>query len=133
MTPCKLELLAMHPTKSSFHTARPWLLAALAGLSCALASSSSFAEDAKSPGTDKKSDGDVSVGLDPALSLDPSTPQAGAIAGGMAPAYGRQAAGANDWRFDFHGLLIAPLNAGINTRENPLAGQSKTVLHAPPV
>jgi hypothetical protein len=71
--------------------------------------------------------------LDPAFSLDPSTPQVGALPGGVTPAFGQKSLSEEEWRFDFHGFLTAPLNAGINSRVNPLPGQSKTVLHAPPV
>jgi hypothetical protein len=73
------------------------------------------------------------LALDPALSLDPSMPQVGALPGGVTPAFGQKSLSEDEWRFDFHGFLTAPLNAGIGTRPMPLAGQSKTVLHAPPV
>lgn len=75
----------------------------------------------------------ASLGTDPALGLDPSLPEVGGLPGGMTPAYGQKAEGRQDWRFDFHGFLTAPLRAGLNTRENPEDGQSETVLHAPPV
>ncbi|MDP9001237.1 MAG: hypothetical protein M3O46_14140 [Myxococcota bacterium] len=75
------------------------------------------------------------------LGLDPATPQVAALPGGTAPSFGQKAFNAGEWRFDFHGLLTAPLNAGINARHarpDQVApaiqpGQSKTVLHAPPV
>lgn len=41
--------------------------------------------------------------------------------------------GLGDWRFDFHGILIAPIRAGINTRLNPSSNKDETVFHAPPV
>jgi hypothetical protein len=75
----------------------------------------------------------TTLGLDPTLSLDPTLPQVGALPGGMAPAFGRPSENQGDWRFDFHGMLTAPLRAGINTRDNPSAGQSRRVLHAPPI
>ncbi|MBC8131807.1 MAG: hypothetical protein H7X95_02405 [Deltaproteobacteria bacterium] len=75
----------------------------------------------------------TTLGLDPAMSLDPSAPQVGALPGGVSPAYGRKSVKEGDWRFDFHGFLTAPLNVGFNTREMPLPGQEKNVLHAPPV
>jgi hypothetical protein len=74
-----------------------------------------------------------SLALDPSLSLDPSAPQVGALPGGVTPAFGQKSMSEDEWRFDYHGFLTAPLNAGIGTRANPLAGQGKTVLHAPPV
>jgi hypothetical protein len=68
-----------------------------------------------------------------ALSVDPASPQGASLPGGMAPAFGVPSDKASDWRFDFHGMLTAPLRAGLNTRDNPRPGQSSTVLHAPPV
>lgn len=73
-----------------------------------------------------------SLGQDPALTLDPSVPQVGTLPGGIQPAYGERSTETGDWRFDFHGMLIAPLRVGINKRDDPAAGQSETVLHAPP-
>src|SRR5262245_13186904 len=79
--------------------------------------------------------GDVpgGLGFDPTLTLDPTLPQVGALPGGVTPAFGVKPLSEGEWRFDFHGFLTAPLTAGINTRQDPQAGQSKTVLHAPPV
>jgi hypothetical protein len=71
--------------------------------------------------------------FDSRLTLDPAMPQVGALPGGVTPAFGQRSLSEGEWRFDFHGLLTAPLNAGINSRPNPVAGQNKTVLHAPPV
>ena len=78
---------------------------------------------------------DASQGLrfDPSLSLDPTLPQVGAMPGGLTPAFGQRSLSEGEWRFDFHGYIVAPMNMGFNTRPNPLPGQSKTVLHAPPV
>jgi hypothetical protein len=89
---------------------------------------------------------DASQGLrfDPSLSLDPTLPQVGAMPGGLTPAFGQRSLSEGEWRFDFHGYILAPLNAGINSRPNPgfnynpnlpqpQPGQSKTVLHSPPV
>jgi hypothetical protein len=70
---------------------------------------------------------------DPSLSLDPTTPQVGAMAGGTTPSFGQKSLSEGDWRFDFHGFLTAPLTMGFNTRINPMPGQNKLVLHAPPV
>jgi len=75
-----------------------------------------------------------SSGSSPAtLTLDPTTPQAAALPGGTTPSYGQKALNPDDWRFDFHGFLTAPLNAGIGSRPNARPGQSTTTLHAPPV
>ena len=71
--------------------------------------------------------------FDPSLSLDPTLPQVAAMAGGLTPAYGQRSLSEGEWRFDFHGYIAAPLNMGFNSRKDPLPGQSKTVLHAPPV
>src|ERR1051325_7420611 len=70
---------------------------------------------------------------DPNLSLPPNAPQTGPIPGGIAPAYHHAPKDRDDWRFDFHGMLMVPLRAGIGSRENPVGDQSKTTLHAPPV
>lgn len=67
------------------------------------------------------------------IGLDPAAPQAGPLPGGTAPSFGVAPTKEGDWRFDFHGLITAPLRAGLNTRDDPRDGQSKTVLHAPPV
>jgi hypothetical protein len=80
-----------------------------------------------------KSNDDDAPGQAPAIALDPTTPQAAALPGGMTPAYGQKSFNADEWRFDFHGFLTAPLNAGIGSRANALPGQSTTTLHAPPV
>src|SRR5688572_27331336 len=68
----------------------------------------------------------------PALSLDPSAPQTGALPGGMTPAYGQEAGGMGDWRFDYHGQFTMPVAVGINSRADQQAGESDFVLHAPP-
>ncbi|MFZ5891765.1 MAG: hypothetical protein ACOY0T_11980 [Myxococcota bacterium] len=67
------------------------------------------------------------------LGMDPAAPQSAPLPGGMAPSFGVPPDKASDWRFDFHGMLTAPLRAGLNTRDNPRPGQKETVLHAPPV
>ena len=86
-------------------------------------------------------DTDKQAGVPDALSLDPTTPQVAALPGGVTPAFGQRAFGDHEWHFDYHGLLTAPLNAGINSRQAQPGqtapavqpGQSSTVLHAPPV
>jgi hypothetical protein len=71
--------------------------------------------------------------LNPRLTLDPSIPHLAALPGGTTPSFGEAPVGEGDWRFDFHGILIAPLRMGINSRKDAGADKSKTVLHAPPV
>jgi hypothetical protein len=67
------------------------------------------------------------------MGLEPSSPQTTALPGGMTPAFGQKSLSSQDWRFDYHGFLTAPLNAGFNSRQDARVGQSTTVLHAPPV
>lgn len=70
--------------------------------------------------------------LDPKLTLDPSVPQLASLPGGTSPSFGEPPVGAGDFRFDFHGILIAPLRVGISDRTDASSDKSKTVLHAPP-
>jgi len=65
------------------------------------------------------------------LGMDPQIPAQQALPGGTTPLMG-EPAGA-DWRFDFHGTLTAPLRVGFNDRPDARPGQSKLVLHTPPV
>ena len=74
----------------------------------------------------------ASLGVDPALGLDPSTPQTAALPGGVTPAYGQRSLSEGEWRFDFHGFLTAPLAIGIGDRDMPAPDQSGTTLHTPP-
>src|SRR5262249_41579257 len=69
---------------------------------------------------------------DPALGLDPTTPQTASLPGGVTPAYGQRSLSEGEWRFDFHGLIIAPLTIGIGDRPMPAPDQSGTTLHTPP-
>jgi hypothetical protein len=69
----------------------------------------------------------------PALGLPPNAPESGPVPGGIAPAYHHAPKDRNDWRFDFHGMLMVPLRAGIGEREVVQAKQQKMTLHAPPV
>jgi hypothetical protein len=85
------------------------------------------------PGDASKDDSSGSTAGNPAMALDPTSPQAAALPGGMTPAYGQKSQDSQDWRFGFHGFITAPLSAGINTRPDAGPGQSTTVLHAPPV
>ncbi len=74
-----------------------------------------------------------------ALSLDPTSPQAAGLPGGITPQYGERALDDKEWRPDLHGFLRAPLTMGIGKRKNANGdvyanpGQSTTVLHSPPV
>ena len=72
------------------------------------------------------------LGTDPALGLDPTTPQIASLPGGTTPAYGQRSMSEGEWRFDFHGLVTAPLAIGIGSRANPQPDQSSTTLHTPP-
>jgi hypothetical protein len=67
----------------------------------------------------------------PRLGLDPGEPQVRsappAIPFGIPPATSKE------YVFDFHGYMLLPLRMGIAERENPAEGQSKTVLHTPPL
>jgi hypothetical protein len=75
-------------------------------------------------------------GAEPAdinLSLDPTTPQVGALPGGLTPAFGQRSFSEGEWRFDYHGYFTGPLNIGFNHRRDPKPGQSSRVLHTPPV
>jgi hypothetical protein len=69
----------------------------------------------------------------PVLSLSPNAPQAGPVAGGVAPAYHRAKRERNDWRFDFHGMLMVPVRASLGEREVVEPKQQKLTIHAPPV
>lgn len=83
-------------------------------------------------------DGDVSKPAPeetatPAWALDPTAPQVGALPGGLTPAFGQRSLSEGEWRFDFHGFFTAPLAIGIGSRTDQRPGQSKNVLHSPPV
>jgi|HubBroStandDraft_5_1064220.scaffolds.fasta_scaffold31628_2 hypothetical protein len=82
------------------------------------------------------SDAPGDLALDPSFGLDPATPQIAALPGGVTPAFGQRSLSEEEWRFDFHGLVTAPMNMGINSRSNngmtAGPGQSNLVLHAPP-
>jgi hypothetical protein len=68
----------------------------------------------------------------PALSLDPTTPQIATLPGGVTPAFGQKSLSEGEWRFDFHGIITAPLAIGIGNRVMPQPDQSGTTLHTPP-
>ncbi|HEY4395791.1 MAG TPA: hypothetical protein VGP64_17100, partial [Polyangia bacterium] len=77
------------------------------------------------------------LAADPSFGLDPATPQVAALPGGVTPSFGQRSLSEEEWRFDFHGLVTAPLVMGFNSRSNQGMtagpGQSNLVLHAPPV
>jgi len=67
------------------------------------------------------------------LGLSPFSPQGtSALPGGVTPAFGSPVS-AEDWKFDFHGYMQAPLRAGIGTRDTPTSDQHKIQLHTPPL
>jgi hypothetical protein len=72
------------------------------------------------------------VVTEPALGMDPTTPQTAALPGGVTPAFGQRSQSEGEWRFDFHGLITAPLAVGIGDRTLVQPGQSGTTLHTPP-
>jgi len=73
-----------------------------------------------------------SVATDPAVGMDPTVPSIAALPGGTTPAYGSRSQSEGEWRFDFHGLITAPLAVGIGERSMPQPDQSGTTLHTPP-
>ncbi|HXT97200.1 MAG TPA: hypothetical protein VN853_12930 [Polyangia bacterium] len=92
-----------------------------------------WADDAKA--TSSTAPGELAP--DPSFGLDPATPQIAALPGGTTPSFGQRSLSEDEWRFDFHGLIRAPLNMGINTRAHEMVtqgpGQTNLVLHAPPI
>jgi hypothetical protein len=140
MVPSPAESIMMHsfshvrgtPGARSRRRRSPTGLAALLALGLLAVPRGAAAQNPVAGETDSAHDESArAIGV----SLDPSSPQASALPGGMTPAFGQKSQSSQDWRFDFHGYLTAPLNAGFNKRTSPPAGpgQSTTVLHAPPV
>ena len=133
MAPSKAESIVMRSLRRRL--VGPLVLVAIVG-SIARARADDTSAAAAGQGQEEKKGG-----VPDSLSLDPATPQVGALPGGVTPAFGQRAFDDHEWRFDYHGLLTAPLNAGINARQAqpgqtaPVVqpGQSSTVLHAPPV
>ena len=64
--------------------------------------------------------------------MDPTVPSVATLPGGVTPAFGQRSLSEGEWRFDFHGLITAPLAVGIGDRAMPQPGQSGTTLHTPP-
>lgn len=67
----------------------------------------------------------------PRLGLDPGQPHAQSAPPSVP--FGIDATQSNENVFDFHGYMLLPLNIASHRRENPLPGQSETVLHTPPL
>jgi hypothetical protein len=78
----------------------------------------------------KKDDSNGDVGL----GLAPGSPQVGTLPGGVQPSYGQRSTDEQDYRFDYHAILMMPLRVGLNKRAGTVGtDQSKNVIHAPPV
>lgn len=83
---------------------------------------------------DNKKDDNKVDAEDVGLGLAPGSPQVGNLPGGVQPSYGQRSEDEQDYRFDYHGILIMPLRVGLNKRSGDVGkDQSKNVLHAPPV
>lgn len=67
----------------------------------------------------------------PRLGLDPAEPQVRSAP--PATPFGIPPATSKEYVLDFHGYLLLPMRLGVHEREDPPAGQSHTVLHAPPL
>jgi hypothetical protein len=114
------------PTTSTFgHRTLPRLLGA--GFT-ALSVAALFASRVASAQETANDEAGVSL----SLGVDPSLPQLQAMPGGALPRLGEPPG--QDFRFDFHGILVAPLSVGIAPRNvQALPGQSNTTLHTPPI
>jgi hypothetical protein len=75
-------------------------------------------------------DGSSDQGL-PRLGMSPGEPQVRSATPSIP--FGVQPATSKDFVLDFHGYLLLPASLGVHERENPLPGQSSTVLHSPPL
>jgi hypothetical protein len=67
----------------------------------------------------------------PRLGLDPAEP--GVRSAPPATPFGIAPATSKEYVLDFHGYLLLPMNLGVHDRENPVPGESGTVLHTPPL
>jgi hypothetical protein len=67
----------------------------------------------------------------PRLGIDPAEPQVRSAP--PATPFGIAPATSKDYVLDFHGYLLLPLRLGLHQRENPPAGESRTVWHTPPL
>ncbi len=67
----------------------------------------------------------------PRLGLSPGEPQVRSATPALP--FGVQPALSKEFVLDFHGYLLLPARVGVHERETTTAGQSKTILHSPPV
>lgn len=81
---------------------------------------------------EKRAQDRTGAAADPLLSLDPSNFSGDPMPGGTVPSTAPSTS-PGDWRFGFHGFFTMPMVVGFNSREEPDDGESKVVLHAPPV
>src|ERR1041384_4771045 len=111
-----------HPMSTQHRQFRSLCAGGLAALLCLLLPAAALAQETTT------SDDGVKL----SLGVDPSLPQLQALPGGVLPRLGEPPG--EDFRFDFHGILTAPLRVGINERNVPAReGQSETGLHARPI
>jgi hypothetical protein len=94
-----------------------------------------LAQSAEPPPVDPtKSDLPVVQMQNTAGTSSTSTPISGTPAASpRAPTPAAATGGTNDWKFDWHGYMRAPLGIGVGTRDNPKPGESSTTFHAPVV
>jgi hypothetical protein len=67
----------------------------------------------------------------PRLGMSPGEPQVRSATPSLP--FGVEPAASKSAVLDFHGYLLLPAYLGVHDREDPLAGQSNTVLHSPPL
>ncbi len=67
----------------------------------------------------------------PRLGLSPGEPQVRSAT--PAIPFGVQPINSKEYVLDFHGYFLLPARLGLHQRENPMVGQSSTVLHSPPL
>jgi hypothetical protein len=67
----------------------------------------------------------------PRLGMSPGEPQVRSATPSIP--FGVEPATSKEFVLDFHGYLLLPASLGVHERENPLPGQSSTILHAPPL
>jgi hypothetical protein len=119
--PSRLWLGSLMPRPSALSSSLP-LSALSLGLAAVLAAGSASAQETAND----------EAGVSLSLGVDPSLPQLQAMPGGALPRIGEPPG--QDFRFDFHGILVAPLAVGIAQRNVSAGpGQSNTTLHTPPV
>jgi hypothetical protein len=87
-----------------------------------------FALAAPAPALAQAKDEEKTAEL-PRLGLDPAEPSARSAP--PATPFGVPTATSKEAVLDFHGYLLLPLRVGFNKREDPVTGDSDTVLHTP--